>query len=128
MITRRAWLGYDAGHSYDSHMMTFQYFCAISVNLDLKNPERSSSCIIGVRETAAMKRMMYRGYTIVATARNHRAGWRSHVRVSWKRGQEKIELQGEKSFKTEREAEEYALALGRHWVINRLQIMLFRKN
>jgi hypothetical protein len=70
-----------------------------------------------------MKRIMHHGYTVKATARSEGAMWRSHACISLARGPRIVELQDEERFTTEAEAEDHALAVGKHWVNNRLQRM-----
>ena len=70
-----------------------------------------------------MKRILHHGYTVTATTKKHRGKWRPRARVSWARGRRKIDLQNDKSFTTKSGAEDYALLLGKHWVVNRIQAM-----
>jgi hypothetical protein len=67
-----------------------------------------------------MKQVSYRGYVIKSTAKNE-SSWRAHVVITWYAG--KFEIYDEVTFPTEREAEERAIELGKHWVNNHLQSM-----
>jgi hypothetical protein len=70
-----------------------------------------------------MKRILHHGYTIKATANSDGGTWRSLACISLARGPRIVELQDERRFTTEAEAEDHALRLGKHWVNNRLQRM-----
>jgi hypothetical protein len=70
-----------------------------------------------------MKRIIHHGYTVKATARSEGGTWWSHACISLARGPRIVELQDEERFTTEAEAEDHALAIGKHWVNNRLQRM-----
>jgi hypothetical protein len=70
-----------------------------------------------------MKRIIHHGYAIKATARNGDGAWRPHVSISLAQGPRMIELQDESRFMTKGEAEGRGLAIGTHWVNNRLQLM-----
>jgi hypothetical protein len=68
-----------------------------------------------------MKHVSYLGYVITVTAKNEKSTWRSHVIITWYAG--KFDLHYEAYFKTEIEAEEHAVELGKHWVNNRIQTL-----
>jgi hypothetical protein len=68
-----------------------------------------------------MKQISYVGYVITVTAKSEKGTWRSHVIITWYAG--KFGIYDEVTFPTERDAEEHAIELGKHWVNNRLQSM-----
>jgi hypothetical protein len=68
-----------------------------------------------------MKQISYSGYVITATAKHEKNAWRSHATITWYAG--KFEIYDDVTFTTEREAEEHAIELGKHWVNNHLQSM-----
>lgn len=68
-----------------------------------------------------MKRTIHHGDTVKATARSEGGTWRYHACISLPRGPRIVELQDEELFRTE--AEDHALAIGKHWVNTRLQRM-----
>lgn len=70
-----------------------------------------------------MKRIVHHGYAIKAIARNGGGTWRPHVSISLAQGPRMVELQDESRFTTKDEAEHDGLAIGTHWVNNRLQRM-----
>jgi hypothetical protein len=72
-----------------------------------------------------MKQISYVGYVITVTAKSEKSTWRSHVIITWYGG--KVEIYDEVTFTTEREAEDHAIELGKHWVNNRLQSMQAKK-
>jgi hypothetical protein len=69
--------------------------------------------------TANMKQVIHHGYVITVTTNSEKGVWRAHAIVRWDKG--KFELDGEAGFPTEREAENHALELGKHWVNNQRQ-------
>jgi hypothetical protein len=73
-----------------------------------------------------MRFVLYYGYMLTGMAYNAKPGlWRPFVRVSGGRQEEELTLQDRISFSSEREAEEHAIGLGKHWVNNRLQTEMF---
>jgi hypothetical protein len=70
-----------------------------------------------------MRKISYHDYMICARAltRDH-VVWTAQVRIS--KGSEEITLHEPRQFATEREAENHAIAMGKHWVNNRLQTLL----
>jgi hypothetical protein len=131
-ITCRLWLGPSFGYSRPCHGRPFYDFSVhlrplihIRVELD-RGPSLAPSIPRSPRKSFplfTMKRILHHGYTVTGTAKKYRGRWRPHARVSWARGRGKIELQNDKSFTTKSRAEDYALLLGKHWVVNRIQAM-----
>jgi hypothetical protein len=73
-----------------------------------------------------MRFVLYYGYMLTGIAYNPKPGlWRPLVRVSGGREQAEHTLEDWIYFSSEREAEEYAIGLGKHWVNNRLQTEMF---
>ena len=68
-----------------------------------------------------MKQISYVGYVITVTAKSEKSTWRSRATITWYAG--KFEIYDDLTFITEREAEEHAIELGKHWVNNHLQSM-----
>jgi len=66
-----------------------------------------------------MKEIVYHGYTITAIVSNGGTGWLPHARISW--GQQEFTLDVPEYFTSQLEAENHALALGKHWVNNHRQ-------
>src|SRR5918995_3117123 len=69
-----------------------------------------------------MRTIVYRGYSIIASAQQREAVWHSHARISRLRGGRARELREKSSFISEREAESNALRLGQRWVNKRLRV------
>jgi hypothetical protein len=71
-----------------------------------------------------MKRIVHHGYTIKATAAKNGGGtWWPHVCISLAQAPRMVKFQDEERFTTKGEAEDHGLAVGTHWVNNRLQRM-----
>ncbi len=68
-----------------------------------------------------MKQVSYKDYVITVANTKENRTWRSHVTITWYGG--KFDLHDEFCFKTEIESEEHGVALGKHWVNNRIQSM-----
>jgi hypothetical protein len=65
-----------------------------------------------------MKKIFFHGYTINGSAKKEQGRWRPLVRISWASGRQEEKLEGENSFTDQTDAEEYALQMGKDWVIN----------
>jgi hypothetical protein len=69
-----------------------------------------------------MRRIVFRGYIIIATAQQREGVWNSHARVSQLRAGRERELHEKSSFTSEMHAEAHALRLAQHWVNKRLEV------
>jgi hypothetical protein len=73
-----------------------------------------------------MRFVLYYQYVLTGMACKAKPGlWRPFVRVSGAGDQQELTLEDSIYFGSEREAEEYAILLGKHWVNNRLQTEMF---
>jgi hypothetical protein len=72
-----------------------------------------------------MKEIVFLGYRVTGNAKHEQGNWRPHARVSWAGGRQIQELQDQTYFKTEREAEDYALQSAKYWVQDRVQCDMF---
>jgi hypothetical protein len=69
------------------------------------------------------RQISYYGYTVSVTAEgSSKETWQPRACVSWAHGRQQIRLNSNDLFTTRREAEDYALNLGKQWVNERLGI------